>query len=199
MCVCVELTHFPCVLSRRAAGGSHLTEPKSPDSPRQTRDLATPQQHLSSNPAHFTITSSSNPAHRELVSVSSSSPIMAQRSCSSELTPSHSRDAPVTPRSREESGDAHHVQVASASCRRTAERDEVSSGALLILTHGPDLHPHVTSPHSVSELRLSIGRLLFFLSFSLCVLLSLFFVFFCFLAFSFFSSVFLPFLPPFCV
>lgn len=140
----MELTLIPCVLSRRAAGGSHLTEPKSLDSPRQTRDLAMPQQHLSSNPAHFTITSSSNPAHHELVAVSSSSPIMVQRSCSSELTPSHSRDAPVTPRSREESGDAHHVQVASASCRRTAERDEVRGGALLIPTHGPDLHPYVT-------------------------------------------------------
>ncbi|MCJ8744749.1 hypothetical protein PDJAM_G00122110 [Pangasius djambal] len=103
-------------------------KPESLDSPRLARDSATTQQHLSSNPTHFTITSSSNPAHCELVSVSSSSPIMAQRSCSSALIPSHNRDAPavvaLTSRSREESGDVHHVQDEPLSCRETAERDE---------------------------------------------------------------------------
>ncbi|XP_060761580.1 sickle tail protein homolog isoform X2 [Neoarius graeffei] len=101
-------------------------KPESPDSSRLTRDPATPQQHLSSSPAHFTITSSSNPTHCELISVSSSSPIMATRSCSSALISSHGQDAPavvtVTPRSREESGDAHHELL---SFSETAERDQV--------------------------------------------------------------------------
>ncbi|XP_017351048.2 sickle tail protein homolog isoform X2 [Ictalurus punctatus] len=101
-------------------------KPESPGSPRLTGDTATPQQSLSSAPAHFTITSSSNPAHCELVSVFSSSPIMAQRSCSSALIPSHSRDAPAASKRGlgEESGDVHHVQDEPPSCRGTAERDE---------------------------------------------------------------------------
>ncbi|XP_053083431.1 sickle tail protein homolog isoform X2 [Pangasianodon hypophthalmus] len=126
------LTETLSSLRIRATEGSLRTDPisvkpESPDSPRLTRDSATTPQHLSSNPTHFTITSSSNPAHCELVSVSSS-PIMAQRSCSSALIPSHNRDAPavvtVTSRSREESGDVPHVQDEPPSCRETAERDE---------------------------------------------------------------------------
>ncbi|KAK3534734.1 hypothetical protein QTP86_024068 [Hemibagrus guttatus] len=95
------------------------TKPKSPDSPGLTRDSATPQQRLSSNPAHFTITSSSNLAHCELVS--SSSPIMAQRSCSSALVQSHGRDDPsvVTVATSD-------VQNEPLICRETAERDKVA-------------------------------------------------------------------------
>lgn len=131
---------MPCVLSRCATEGSLCTDvtpmkPESPDSSRLTQDPATPQQHLSSSPAHFTITSSSNPTHCELISVSSSSPIMAKRSCSSALISSHGQDAPavvtVTPRSREESGDAHHELL---SFSETAERDQVRSSELLTLT-----------------------------------------------------------------
>lgn len=146
VCECVCLTLVPCVLSRLATEGSLRTDPismkpESPGSPRLTGDTATPQQSLSSAPAHFTITSSSNPAHCELVSVFSSSPIMAQRSCSSALIPSHSRDAPAASKRGlgEESGDVHHVQDEPPSCRGTAERDEVRSGEFLTS------NPHITS------------------------------------------------------
>ncbi|KAM9439270.1 sickle tail protein homolog isoform 2-T2 [Clarias gariepinus] len=100
-------------------------KPESPDSPMPTRDSATPQQQLSSNPTPFTITSS-NPAHCELVSVSS--PIMAQRSCSSALIPSQGRDAPavvpVTPASREETAVVHQIRDETLSGRDTVERDK---------------------------------------------------------------------------
>lgn len=131
--VSVCVTDTLCMLIRRATEGSLHTDPistkpespDSPDSPGLTQESATRQQHLSSNPAHFTITSSSNLAHCELVSISSSSPIMAQRSCSSALVPSHGRDAP----------DVHHVQNELLSCGETAERDEVRSSQLLGLHH----------------------------------------------------------------
>ncbi|KAF5908973.1 sickle tail protein isoform X1, partial [Clarias magur] len=100
-------------------------KPESPDSLRPTRDSATPQQHLSSNPAPFMITSS-NPAHCELVSVSS--PIMAQRSCSSALIPSQGRDAPavvsVTPESREDTAAVHQVRDKMLSGKETSVRNE---------------------------------------------------------------------------
>lgn len=129
---CERLTVLPCVLIicyRSAAEGSLHTDPISikPESPSfsaVTQDSATAQQRLSSNPAHFTITSSSNPAHCELVS--SSSPIMAQRFCSSALIPSHTRDTPaVTTGNREDLGDAHHVKAEPQSCIESTERNTV--------------------------------------------------------------------------
>ncbi|XP_058274697.1 sickle tail protein homolog isoform X2 [Hemibagrus wyckioides] len=113
---------------RATEGSPHTdpisTKPESPDSPGLTRESATPQQHLSSNPAHFTITSSSNLTHCELVSISSSSPIMAQRSCSSALVPSHGRDAPAVVTVT--GSDVHHVKNEPLSCGETTEIDEVA-------------------------------------------------------------------------
>ncbi|XP_046732268.1 sickle tail protein homolog isoform X2 [Silurus meridionalis] len=116
------LTETLSCLRISATEGSIRTDPismkpESPDSLELTQDSTTSQQHLSSNPAHFTIASSSNPAHCELIS---SSPIMVQRACSLALIPGHVRDASnevtVNPRG--------HGEVRDTPNREPAERDE---------------------------------------------------------------------------
>ncbi|KAI5616934.1 sickle tail protein-like isoform X1 [Silurus asotus] len=116
------LTETLSCLRISATEGSIRTDPismkpESPDSTELNQDSTTSQQHLSSNPAHFTITSSSNPAHCELIS---SSPIMVQRACSLALIPGHVRDAPnevtVNPKV--------HGEVRDTPNREPAERDE---------------------------------------------------------------------------
>ncbi|XP_060729400.1 sickle tail protein homolog isoform X2 [Tachysurus vachellii] len=116
-----DLTKTLSSLRIQATEGSLSAEPIStkPESPDSPRDSATDQQLLCSSPAHFTITSSSNPNNSELVSISSSSPIMAQRSCSSELVPSLSQDAPAVI-----SVTARDVQNKLLSCGESTERDE---------------------------------------------------------------------------
>ncbi|XP_047662459.1 sickle tail protein homolog isoform X2 [Tachysurus fulvidraco] len=116
-----DLTKTLSSLRIQATEGTLCAEPISmkPESPDSPRDSATPQQLLCSSPTHFTITSSSNPNNSELVSISSSSPIMAQRSCSSELVPSLSQDAPAVI-----SVTARDVQNKLLSCGESTERDE---------------------------------------------------------------------------